>query len=172
MGEDTNTTTPSHSSSLPHDSSSQLSSQTSSTFPQPSHHTSSGRGRTRGRRGRGRGRGRGDRRDGSDGERIRAPNLSATTEPPTADLTHSVDSEGPLHQQAGRKIPRSRRGRGRGGGRGGGGRSGAAGAKGNTGTMKSSAPQHGDEDEEQPLCVVCAEELKFFAVGECNHSGR
>lgn len=32
--------------------------------------------------------------------------------------------------------------------------------------------EQGGEEDGAPLCVVCANEIEFFAVGECNHPGR
>ncbi|CAN0067137.1 unnamed protein product, partial [Scytosiphon promiscuus] len=72
----------------------------------------------------------------------------------------------------------SRGGRGGGGGDGGdrsrarGGR-GGRGARGRRGGKGPAArAEDASEDEGPPLCIVCANEIEFFAVGECNHPGR
>ncbi|CAM9514578.1 unnamed protein product [Ascophyllum nodosum] len=70
---------------------------------------------------------------------------------------------------ASRRRGNSKRGRGRGGGR----RGGIGGSHGKTAGQAAAPPdQEESEDGERPLCIVCAEELVYFAVGECNHSGR
>ncbi|CAM9982403.1 unnamed protein product, partial [Ectocarpus sp. 8 AP-2014] len=113
---------------------------------------------------------------------------NGATAPP---LTAGEDTQAELQQQGSNsnssKRGGSKRGgrsgsKGRGGGRGRGDRGNAAlnrnpnsssrGAGRGSGGGSGSGAVDQEEEGGRPLCIVCANEMEYFAVGECNHPGR
>lgn len=135
----------------------------------PAPTTSRNRGRARGRgRGRGRNSNRGQGR-GQGGAVAAASAVDPLLGFADRAAQHGAATATTEPTLAGEHAGTRRRTR-RGGRAGRGGEARGAARKG-AGVKQPATDDAGDADD-APLCVVCAERLVFFAVGECNHPGR
>lgn len=141
----------------------------SAPIPTPSSRSSNSRGR-------GRGRGRGRNRNSNRGQgrgRGGASSSVSTVDPLLSSADRAAHSgtgvtESTLTGEHGTRTSRRRtQGSGR-AGRGGQGRGAARKAAG----VKKPDPRDTGDGDDVPLCMICANQLVYFAVGECNHPGR